>query len=204
MRFWASLSMAVLGAGAIAACGGADQSSLLDDSGAQQPPPDASVTKDSSTTVDAGTDDVTVQDVTIPDVVTVDVPTGPADSLIACGGNLTCSAQTQICCHHAESVTQWECVTDASDCNGVGDVPIGCSGHDNCVSQGEPNDICCADTQFNGSSCSVATDVSCQATCDANAGQFQVGCSNNDPCQGTDVCKQSTCSLVGYDICVSQ
>jgi len=183
------------------ACGGADQTSLLTDSGDQQ--------QDASTQADANPNDVaTLQDTTVNDsptvndVVTVDVPIGPADSKIECGSSaLTCSAQTQICCHHTVTTPEWQCVANASDCNGNGDVPIGCSSHANCVSQGTPSDICCADLQDNGS-CAVAVDVSCQATCDPMAGQVQIGCSTSDPCPVSDpVCKASTCTIPGYNIC---
>ncbi len=181
----------------VLACGGADQTNLLTDSGDQQ---------DASVQPDVSGNDVTTQDVTIDspvpkDVVTVDVPVGPPDSKITCGQTLTCNAKTQICCHHTQSINQWECVTDLTACSNPTDVPIACSGHANCVSQGTPSDICCADLQNNGT-CAVAVDVSCQATCDPTAGQVQVGCSSTDLCPSTDpTCKASTCTLPGYNIC---
>lgn len=197
MKVWAWLSACGIGL-SLVACGGVDQSPLLDDSGT--PGSDASVTQDSGPGDDATTKDVVVLDAPpIEDVVTVDVPIGPQDSRIQCGTVLTCSAQNEVCCHHTQSLTQWECVTDASQCNSFGDVALSCSGHENCVSQGVESDICCADTSDNGN-CTVATAVSCQSTCDGNSGQFQVGCSTNDPCQ-SGTCHASTCSLPGYNIC---
>ena len=179
----------------LAGCGGADPSTLFDDAGNDEG-------------VDASTVDVVANppDVVTPDVASIpDVTvqeTGPADSQILCGPTLRCHAQTETCCDHTVAVSQWECVTDPSQCANTGDIPIACSGHDNCVSQGTPDYICCADTVNNGTACAAATDVSCQATCDPTAAQTQVGCSTTDPCpSATPVCKQSTCTLPGYNIC---
>jgi len=202
MKHRAWLFSCALALGVVAACGGADQNPLLDDSGS---PVDSSVPDDATKPQpDGSVVDVVANDgPIIEDVVTVDVPVGPPDSHIQCGPTITCSAQTQICCHHTQSVTQWECVSDQTDCNAFGDVPIGCSSHENCVSQGVANDVCCADS-INTGQCNAASSVSCQATCDPQSGQFQVGCSTNDPCAGNQTCKASTCSLVGYNICVAQ
>lgn len=201
MVFRAWLWTGALVCGSLVACGGVEQSQLFDDAGpspqkdasaqpdTSQNPPDASIV------VDAAPLDAPVID----DVVTVDVPVGPPDSLIQCG-KTTCSAQTQVCCYHSAATTQqYECVSDLTDCNNDGDVPIGCSSQANCASQGQPNDICCGDTQYDGQ-CSVATAVSCQATCDQQT-QIQVGC-DQDACPSGQSCKQSICSLVGYYICV--
>jgi hypothetical protein len=182
-------------------CGGVDQTSLLGDGGSGGP--DASA-QDVATTMDSSImkDSATIDSLPPMDVVTVDVPVGPPDSLIQCGPSTTCSAQTQLCCHHTNTVPEWQCVTDVSACSNAGDVPIGCSGTSNCVSQGNPTYICCADLVDDGT-CGVASDVSCMAACDPTMGQTQVGCSTTDPCQSTQtpVCKASTCTLPGYNIC---
>jgi hypothetical protein len=195
MKFHACLVVLVLG------CGGADQSSLNDEAGTQGI--DGGLTDSSPAPESGNQQDVTVADVTgIKDVTTVpDVPVGPPDSQILCGPSVKCSAQSQICCHHTATAPEWQCVTDLTQCQGFADVPISCSGHDNCASQGTPGDVCCANVQSNGS-CDVATDVSCMSTCDPTAGQVPVGCSSTDPCP-TDApnCKLSTCTLSGYYIC---
>jgi hypothetical protein len=196
MAFWRVSVVFVFPALAFA-CGGADQSPLLGGDGGGPPPVDAGG-QDVAMQQDTGAMDV----VSVKDVVTVDVPVGPPDSKIQCGPSLTCSAQNEVCCHHTASITAWECVTDVSACNNAGDVPIGCSSHDNCTSQGEPSYICCADVQ-QGTMCVVATDVSCMATCDSSMDQIQVGCSTTDACLDptTPTCKSSTCTLPGYNIC---
>jgi hypothetical protein len=184
--------------GLFVACGGADQTSLLGDDGGGSGK-DGSVSEGGPGPDGAANDAPVVKD-----VVTVDVPVGPGDSHIQCGPSLTCSAQNEVCCHHTFGTTtqQWECVQDASSCNNYGDVPIECSSHENCVSQGLASYVCCADTTYNGGQCNVATDVSCQSACDPNSGQFQVGCGTNDPCPVNQSCIQSSCSLIGYDICI--
>jgi hypothetical protein len=146
------------------------------------------------------TQDVTVNDAPMVKDVTTDTPIIIADSPIQCGPTLTCPAKTSICCDHSFSTT-WQCVTNASACAGAGDVPIACSSHDNCVSQGTPGDICCGNTMDNGA-CEVATSVSCMATCQQSANQVQIGCGTMDPCP-TDApnCRVSTCTLPGYDFC---
>lgn len=179
----------------LSGCGGAADSPLLGDGGSNQG-------TDAGQGVDANSDvntqpDVTTQDVGVKDV-TPDVPIFTPK--IACGPSLKCDAVTEICCDHVGSGSQWECVTDISQCNGGSDVPISCSSHDDCVAQGTPDYVCCGDTT-NGTSCTQVTDVSCQATCDTASGQLQVGCSTGDPCPSPEVCKVSTCSLPGYPIC---
>ncbi len=190
------------------ACGGADQSTLLQDSGQQQQQPDGSVPVDSgapdNTVVDAVADVPVIQD-----VVTVDVPVKPADSKIQCGTS-TCSAQTQLCCYHVGNTTkQYECVSALSDCQGTNDVPVNCSNGDNCASQGNPGYICCAQTGGPpnpslqcGNSTSAAS-VACQATCDIQQGEFEVGCSVQlQNCHDNNLtCALSACSLPGFDIC---
>jgi hypothetical protein len=194
MKQWTWLSLLLC-----SACGGADQSNLFNDAGDQV---DAGSQMDSAATDTGSQNDVTVPDSPATKDAVVDVPVGPGDSKIKCGPTLTCSAQTQLCCHHPQSLNNpYECVADISSCSGVTDVPIGCSDHENCVSQGVSSDVCCANTQNNGQ-CAVATDISCMSTCDPNAGQVQVGCSSTDPCPSTQTCKVSTCTLVGYPICL--
>ena len=175
-------------------CGGAVQSPLLGDGGTNQG-------LDSGEGIDA-TADVSQPDVTTKDVGAKDVaPDAPTlTAKIACGPSLKCDAVTEICCDHVGSGSQWECVTDVSQCNGGSDVPIECSNHEDCVAQGTADYICCANT-VQGGSCTQVTDVSCMATCDPNAGQIQIGCSMTDPCPNAGVCKISTCSLPGYPIC---
>jgi hypothetical protein len=200
--------LGVIGCVAFAACGGADGTQLFDDAGQSQN--DATTPPDTGTGNDGGgVKDVTVQDtVVIPDVVTVDVPIKPADSKIHCG-TTTCSAQTQVCCATFGTTTTYLCVSSVNDCNGTQDVPISCSSQDNCNSQGLGNDICCASGQgpFNQNpTCqqySTAAQVQCQATCDANAGEFQVGCSTQTQncVDTTQACITSKCTLPGLNIC---
>jgi hypothetical protein len=159
-------------------CGGADPTTLEDDGGTQGGP------------------DVSVQDVTVTNEVTMP----PVQ--IKCGPSMGCDAKTEVCCNHT-SMSTWECVSDISQCQNFGDVPISCSSHDDCVAQGTPSYICCADLGPSNGTCNPATDVSCQATCDPSQAQDQVGCTSTDPCQSTltPVCKVSTCTLPGYSIC---
>jgi hypothetical protein len=167
--------------------------------GAYHDSPD-STTPDATTNPDASVDDAP----TMIDAVTVDVPVKPADSMIQCGTTLTCSAQTQVCCHHSQSISKpYECVSSISDCAEPADVPIGCSGVANCVSQGTPSYICCANTANTGA-CETATDVSCMATCDTGGTQLKIGCSGSDPCPtNAPMCRMSTCSLSGYLFCAA-
>jgi len=194
---------------AVAACGGADQSTLLADGGSGSgndggngadvtvPPKDSGPAQD----VNAPSD------VSVVDVVTVDVPVGPPSSKIRCGTTLTCDAQTQICCHHTFSAQQYQCVTSLNDCAASGDVPISCSSNDNCISQGTPSYVCCANVGGTGSgncaNSAIATDVSCQADC-TQQNQVPVGCDTNlQNCADPQLqCITSQCTLPGYDICI--
>jgi hypothetical protein len=199
----------LLGAAFVVACGGADQTTLLDDSGApdqstgvdaSQPPPDAGINDATLPPDDAPSDAPTIID-----VVTVDVPIKPIDSQIQCG-TTTCSAQTQLCCHHTGNInTPFECVAGFNDCKDTGDVPINCSTPANCASEGDPGDVCCAEPggpPLNGG-CTGFTSpssVGCKATC-TGQGEFIVGCTTQLDCPNTETCGQSTCSLPGYEIC---
>jgi len=178
------------------ACGGAEQTSLLGDSG---PEMDASMQQaDTGGSDTSMTQDVTVNDAPIVKDATIDSPI-IADSLIQCGPYLSCPAKTSICCDHSVAAT-WQCVANASACAGAGDIPIACSSHDNCVSQGTPGDICCGNVMNNGA-CEVATAVSCMATCDP-ATQVKIGCGTLDPCPSqAPNCRVSTCTLPGYEFC---
>jgi hypothetical protein len=202
----ASLFSVALVCASFAACGGADGTQLFDDAG--QPENDAT-TPDTGTGSDGGN----VKDVTvIPDVITIDegpdVPIKPADSNIHCG-TTTCSAQTQVCCATFGTTTTFKCVSSLGDCTGTQQVPISCSSQDNCASQGNAGDICCASGQgpFNQNpTCqqfSTTAQVQCQATCDPNAGEFQVGCSTTTQncIDTTATCITSKCTLPGLNIC---
>jgi len=202
----ASLLLSVVGFVAFTACSGADGSQLFDDAG--QPENDATAAPDTGGNKDGGTQDVTVQDVVVVDVVTVDVPVGPPDSKIHCGTS-TCSAQTQVCCATFGQTTTYACVSSTSDCQGTNQVPISCTSGDNCASQGNSGDICCASGQgfINPNPTCQGYDtvaqVMCQSTCDINQGEFEVGCSTqtqncND---NTQTCITSKCTLPGLTIC---
>ncbi len=197
---WLGLALGCL------ACGGADQSSLLGDGGNAA---DEGIGTDVTVPPqDSGppTKDVVTVDVPIADVVVPDSPVGPPDSLIHCGSALTCDAKTQICCKHTFSSQQYQCVSSVNDCMGNGDVPIECSSNDNCVSQGNPGYICCADANNAGTgNCTnytVASSVSCQADC-SQQGQVPVGCSQQvqDCPYPNQTCIVSICTLPGYTIC---
>lgn len=207
MRSW--LFVRGLVCGAIVACGGADQTPLLGDSG--QPEQDATQVVDTGIGVDAGQKDApTVEDApTVIDVVTVDVPNKPADSKIHCG-TTTCSAQNEVCCYHVGNTTkQFECVSSANDCTGTDDVPITCGSSDNCVSEGLAGDVCCGlpnGPQNPSSSCgnfSGASAAQCQTSCDAQNGEFEVGCSiQQQNCSDSQQqCITSQCTLPGFSIC---
>jgi hypothetical protein len=210
MKRLAWLFISGLACAGFAACGGAEQSQLFNDSG-QTPEQDATQ-PDTSTGPDAGPtkDTGPSQDVTpIPDVVTVDVPVGPPDSKIHCG-NTTCSAQTEVCCVTIGNPNTYACVGSVNDCNGTNDVPIACSSADNCASQGNAGYICCGSPNGPPSgnpSCnnfSTASQVQCQATCDAQQGEFEVGCSTQlQNCSDTQQqCITSQCTLPGYTLCI--
>lgn len=194
--------------GFVVACGGAIDSPLLEDSGTSGN--DASTQPDVGPPTEAGKKDVDVQDApTVQDVVTVDVPVGPPDSQIHCGQS-TCSAQTQVCCATYGTTTTFQCVGSLGDCSGSNQVPISCSSGDNCTSQGNAGFICCATSggpQNPNPVCSqydTPVQVQCQQTCDAQQGEFQVGCNPQqtqsciDPNQ---VCIASKCTLPGFGIC---
>lgn len=192
------------------ACGGADQTSLDDDSGqaADQQSPDGSQPADASAD-NTVAPDASVDAPILFDAVTVDVPIKPADSKIQCG-TAQCSAQNEICCYHVGStIKQYECVASLANCAGQNDVPVSCSGTDNCASQGNPSFICCAEPDgpenpaINCNNFTGAASVACKATCDPQQNEFQVGCSVQlQDCVDTQAtCGVSTCSLPGFDIC---
>ena len=200
--------MGGLACAGFAACGGATDSQLLNDSGQPEQDatqPDTSPGPDSGPTTDAGPS----QDVTpIPDVVTVDVPVLPPDSKIHCG-NSTCSAQTQVCCMTVGNPNTFACVNSVNDCGGTDQVPVSCSSSENCASQGNSGYLCCgtpngpqsANPTCNGFS--MASQVQCQATCDSQVGEFEVGCSTQTQnCSDTQLqCIASQCTLPGYTLC---
>lgn len=201
-----ALLWGVLGSGLFVACGGADGSQLFDDAGQ---------TQQDGTVVDTGggkdggnTNDVTVDDVVVVDVVVPDVPVQPPDSQIHCGST-SCSAQTQVCCATYGTTTTFKCVSSLNDCTGTQQVPITCSSQDNCASQGQAGDICCASGQGpvnqnpNCQQFTVAAQVQCQSTCDPNAGEFEVGCNTQTQnCVDTQAtCITSKCTLPGLNIC---
>ncbi len=189
------------------ACGGADQSSLLVDSGQPGPDatqsdtgpgPDAGPVKDSGPVVDTGP---------IADVVTMDVPVGPPDSKIKCG-TTSCSAQTQVCCMTVGNPNTFACVASVNDCQGGSDVPITCSSKENCASQGNPGDVCCGlpnGPNSQNPSCnnfSMASTTQCQTSCDPQQGEFEVGCTlQPNSCTNGMTCITSVCTIPGYTLC---
>ena len=203
----ASLALGLIVCASFAACGGADSSQLFDDGGQAQS--DATAQPDTGGGKDGGNPDkdVTVQDVVVVDVAP-DVPIKPADSNIHCGSS-TCSAQTQVCCATYGTTTTYKCVASASDCTGTQQVPISCTNGDNCASQGNAGYICCGSPngpQSPNQSCNgfaMASSVQCQATCDAQIGEFEVGCSPQlQNCLDTQQsCINSQCTLPGYTLC---
>ena len=201
------LVLGVCGGVLFAACGGATDTPLLGDSGQQQT--DATA-QDTGSGNDGGTQkDVTVEDApVIVDVVTVDVPVGPPDSKIKCG-QTTCSAQTQVCCATVSNTIQFACVASVSDCANSDQVPIACASQENCASQGNAGFVCCGlpnGPQNPISQCSQFTTASgtqCQASCDTQNGEFEVGCSvQTQNCTDTQqTCINSQCTLPGYTLC---
>jgi hypothetical protein len=207
MRSLVSLFLGALGCVTFAACGGADGTQLFDDAG--QPVKDATA-QDTGGGTDGGNPDkdVTVEDAVVVDAVTVDVPVGPPDSKIHCG-TASCSAQNQVCCATFGTTTTYACVASESACQGSDQVPISCSSNDNCASQGNSGFVCCASGQgpqnpnVNCQQFTTTAQVACQATCDANQGEFQVGCSvQTQNCIDTSQsCITSQCTLPGLTIC---
>ena len=203
----ASLLLGAAGCAVFSACGGATDTNLFDDAGQQN---DATA-QDTGTGTDGGNPekDVTVQDQVVVDAIFVDVPVKPADSKIHCG-TTTCSAQTQVCCaSFGTTTTTYACVSSTSDCQGTNQVPISCTSGDNCASQGNSGDICCASGQgfINPNPTCQGYDtvaqVMCQSTCDINQGEFEVGCSTQaQNCTDTaQTCITSKCTLPGITIC---
>lgn len=194
--------------GFVAACGGAIDNPLLDDSGTGGQK-DGSVVPDSGKPDGGPIVDATFDAPPVEDVVTVDVPVGPPDSKIHCGPTLGCSAQNEICCETMGTPITYACVGSTSDCAGPDDVPISCSSGENCASQGNAGYICCASQggppNPNGTcgNFTSAADVSCQQTCDQQQGQFEVGCNpqTQNCTDNTQTCIVSKCSLPGYGIC---
>ncbi len=203
----ASLLLGAFISGVLVACGGADGTQLFDDAG--QPLNDATA-QDTGSGQDAGNppQDATTQDAILIDVVTVDVPIGPQDSKIHCG-TTSCSAQTQVCCATFGATTTFACVSSTNDCQGSDQTAISCTSGDNCTSQGNSGDVCCASGQgpINPNpSCQgfdTAAQVMCQSSCDANQGEFEVGCSlQTQNCVDTSAtCITSKCTLPGITIC---
>ncbi len=209
---WRALS--ILGAGLLFACSGSNPNDLLGDSGGAVVDSGISPSDDASVTPDAvGPDDATVADApTPPDAAHLvdaapDVPVGPPDSKVQCGPNLTCSAQNELCCNHTTSTTKpYECVTSASSCSAIDDVPIACSTPVNCASQGNPSYQCCATGgAFGTGQCynyDVAVSVACKPDC-ASAGDYEIGCSlQQQNCSDSmQTCIISKCTLPGYTMC---
>ncbi len=204
------LSIAVLATFAVA-CSGADNSGLLvvpgDDSGSQPQEdasstgPDASATVDASVTPDASV----VTDASVVIDATPDVYVGPADSKILCGQS-TCSAQNEVCCWHQGSTTKpFECVSSASACVGLYDVPITCSTTDNCASQGNAGYQCCATGGNTGwGTCSgydIASGVACKPSCDMT--DYEIGCSvqKQNCTDSLQTCVTSKCTFPGATMC---
>lgn len=198
--------------GLLAGCSGAS-SDLLFDSG-PQPQDDASSAPDAQAADGAtGSDATTPEDATSSEDATLDgadatpdVHTGPPDSTIACGPQLGCSAQSEICCWHMGSTnTPYECVTSPSKCAGVYDVPMTCSSTDNCASQGNAGYQCCATTgNYGMGQCygyDVATVVACKPSCDL--ADTEIGCSvQQQNCSDTfQTCIVSKCTVPGDTMC---
>jgi hypothetical protein len=122
---------------------------------------------------------------------------------IQCGDTLTCNANGAICCEH--TITgRFECVANVLSCSNEGDVPIRCSGSDSCAAQGMPNAICCAHAAlFSDQVCIKPIEVSCQTSC-SPIDHLKLGCKASGACAPNELCVNSTCSMPGYDICVSR
>jgi hypothetical protein len=206
MKRLALLGVCTLGFAAFTACGGADSSQLFDDAG--NPIQDA--TQQDSAKQDSGPtpDSSPVEDVVVVDVNVPDVPVGPPDSKIHCG-TTSCSAQTQVCCATVGNTITFACVSSLADCGGDSQIPITCSSGDNCASQGNAGFICCGSDNGptnpnpNCNGFSSASQVQCQATCDANVGEFEIGCNTQTQnCVDTSQqCITSQCTLPGYTLC---
>jgi hypothetical protein len=194
---------------ATSACSGADASGLLGDSGSQQPQDDAAaVGPDASATEDATI--VTPDADVVPDASVVvdaapDVHVGPADSKIQCGQG-SCSAQNEVCCwHQGSTLKQFECVSNASACAALDDVPITCSTTDNCASQGNAGYQCCATGGNVGwGTCSgydIASAVACKPSCDMT--DYEIGCSvQKQNCSDSmQTCVTSKCTFPGATMC---
>lgn len=208
-----SLFIAALAAAAAAfatGCSGAPDTDLLADSGGVTPTEDAGglpqndaapTEPDATTTVDAseGHDATTTVD------AAPDVPVGPPDSKIQCGQQ-ACSAQNEICCWHQGSTQNpYECVSNIGDCSGTTDVPITCSSHENCDSQGNTGDSCCATGgNFGAGACygyDVASVVACKPSCDVT--DYEIGCSvqKQNCTDGISTCVVSKCTDPGVTMC---
>jgi hypothetical protein len=206
-RFFSAVALAA----GVVACSGADNL-LLGDSGTL-PGDDAAVAADAS----SGDDVTTIADATTEDVehpkdanvvvdVAIDTWTGPADSKVQCGSQITCSAQKEMCCWHQSSTTKpFECVTSPSSCAGMYDVVMTCSSTDNCASQGHAGYQCCATGGNLGwNTCNgydVASSVTCKSQCDVT--DYELGCSVqqqncSDPQQ---TCIVSKCTVPSDTMC---
>ncbi len=205
----------VLGTGLLLACSGSNPNDLLGDGGLSGPDTGTVLPNDdASSPPDDGGSDATVTDANdTKDAQVVvdaapDVPVGPPDSKVQCGPNLTCSAQTQLCCHHTSStINPYECVTNASSCAAIDDVPIACSTPSNCASQGNPSYKCCATGgAFGTGQCynyDVATSVACKPDCTSGLDDYEIGCSvQQQNCSDSlQTCVVSKCTLPGYTMC---
>lgn len=205
----------ILGTGLLLACSGSNPYDLLGDSGSSgvdsgnvQPVDDASASVDSGGEPDSTVEDAAADGGTHVVDAAPDVPVGPADSKIDCGPTLKCSAQTQLCCHHAGSTsTPYECVTSASSCAAIDDVPISCSTPTNCASQGNPSYQCCATGGAWGSgqcyNYDIAVSATCKPDCTSGVDDYEIGCSiQQQNCSDSlKTCIVSKCTLPGYTMC---
>lgn len=182
--------------GALAACAsilGIDDGLVRQDGGPSDAAPDV-VAVDSGdeagndATPDAGLD------------ARVDAP--PPYSPLGCGKG-TCNAVTQGCCREGNgsgaSPYTYVCVSDAAACTSGSAIVVPCDRAANCVAQGKPGTVCCANT-FN----TRATAVACvaPAACPVDAATLVCGPGDDELCAAHGwACLPSIDTITGWDIC---
>lgn len=183
---------------AAAACGGANEIPLLDDSGSPEQP-DSTAPDDASPEPDATTDDAKPpNDGGAADAIPDKDSSTYVDPGIACG-NDECDPSQDLCCRTVTSY--YPQVTYGYACEALSDVVkcaagagIYCDDDHDC----DGGELCCGDLNYNG-----YAKVSCKPTCTGTVYGYQQihFCDPKAPdCDGSQTCVAST-QAPGYFVC---
>jgi hypothetical protein len=196
-------------AGAVAACGGADASSLVDGDGglangdaSVTPGDDGGVVPGDDGGVNPG-DDAAASDATTGDDAAKDaaasLDAAKKDPGVYCGQSLFCDPNAALCCitqtsWYPQPQFSYACQTLPTLTPCVTGTPVYCDDDHDCASG-----VCCGDLGGNGS----YAKVSCKATCTGYVYTYQQihFCDPNAPtCDSNQTCQPSAV-LDGYYVC---